>query len=217
MRFSICACMPKLYLLGGENVFKRSAREVNERAFQDAGEPLVVLVFAWARASFDKGYKKRKTLVDYFISLGASTINFTEYSDSNETIAKKMANSNLVYLTGGLASVLVERLKNMGVDRLLHDYRGVIVGRSAGALALCRKCIITCRSNSNVKIISGLGLADLTLKVHYRSEKDIALERLSREEKIYALPEGSALVYNNGVCSLMGEVYLFENGKKRML
>ncbi|MGA3290030.1 MAG: Type 1 glutamine amidotransferase-like domain-containing protein [Candidatus Bathyarchaeia archaeon] len=209
--------MPKLYLLGGENVFKRSAREVNERAFQDAGEPLVVLVFAWARASFDKGYKKRKTLVDYFISLGASTINFTEYSDSNETIAKKMANSNLVYLTGGLASVLVERLKNMGVDRLLHDYRGVIVGRSAGALALCRKCIITCRSNSNVKIISGLGLADLTLKVHYRSEKDIALERLSREEKIYALPEGSALVYNNGVCSLMGEVYLFENGKKRML
>ena len=209
--------MAKLYLLGGENVFKRSAREVNERAFQDAGEPLVVLVFAWARASFDKGYKKRKTLVDYFISLGASTINFTEYSDSNETIAKKMANSNLVYLTGGLASVLVERLKNMGVDRLLHDYRGVIVGRSAGALALCRKCIITCRSNSNVKIISGLGLADLTLKVHYRSEKDIALERLSREEKIYALPEGSALVYNNGVCSLMGEVYLFENGKKRML
>ena len=164
--------MPKLYLLGGENVFKRSAREVNERAFQDAGEPLVVLVFPWARASFDKGYKKRKTLVDYFISLGASTINFIEYSDSNETIAKKMADSNLVYLTGGLASVLVERLKNMGVDRLLHDYSGVIVGRSAGALALCRKCIITCRSNSKVKIIDGLGLADLTLKVHYKPEKD---------------------------------------------
>jgi len=50
--------MPKLYLLGGENVFKRSAREVNERAFQDAGEPSFVLVFPWAKASFDKGYKK---------------------------------------------------------------------------------------------------------------------------------------------------------------
>ncbi len=209
--------MPKLYLLGGENVFKRSAREVNERAFQDAGEPLVVLVFPWARASFDRGYKKRKRLVDYFISLGVSTINFIEYSDSNETIAKKMADSNIVYLTGGLANVLIERLKNMGVDRLLHDYRGVIVGRSAGALALCRKCIITCRSNSKVKIIDGLGLADLTLKAHYKPEKDSALEQLSRQEKIYAVPEGSALVYNNGACSFMGEVYLFENGKKRML
>jgi peptidase E len=209
--------MPKLYLLGGENVFKRSAKEVNEKAFQDAGEPPVVVVFPWARASFDRKYQKRKILTDYFISLGASTINFIEYSDSNETIAKKMADSSLVYLTGGLASVLVERLKNMGVDRLLHDYGEVIIGRSAGALALCRKCIITCRSNSKVKIINGIGLADLTLKVHYKPEKENALERLSRQEKIYAVPEGSALVYNNGACSFIGEVYLFENGKKRML
>ena len=209
--------MPKLYLLGGENVFKRSAREVNERAFQDAGEPLVVLVFPWARASFDRGYKKRKRLADYFINLGASTINFVDYSDSNEMIAKKMAGSNLIYLTGGLANVLVERLKNMGVDRLLYSYGGVIVGRSAGALALCRKCIITCRSNSKVKIIDGLGLIDLALKVHYKPEKDTTLERLSRQEKIYAVPVGSALVYDNGACSFMGEVYLFENGTKRML
>jgi peptidase E len=128
-----------------------------------------------------------------------------------------MAESNLVYLTGGLASVLVERLKNMGVDRLLHDYGSVIVGRSAGALALCRKCIITCRSNSKVKIINGIGLADLTLKVHYKPEKENALEKLSRQEKIYAVPEGSALIYNNDACSFIGEVYLFENGKKRML
>jgi peptidase E len=156
-------------------------------------------------------------LTDYFISLGASTINFIDYSDSNETIAKKMADSNLVYLTGGLASILVERLKTMGVDRLLHSYGGVIVGRSAGALALCRKCIITCRSNSKAKIISGLGLADLTLKVHYKPEKDHALEKLSRQDKIYAVPEGSALIYNNDVCSFIGEVYLFENGVKRML
>lgn len=209
--------MPKLYLLGGENVFKRSAKEVNERAFLNAGESPVVVVFSWARASFDRKYRKRKILTDYFISLGASTVTFIEYSDTNETIAEKMADSNLVYLTGGLASVLVERLKKVGVDRLLHEYGGVIVGRSAGALALCRKCVVTCRSNSKVKIIDGLGLIDLTLKVHYKPEKDSALERLSRQEKIYAVPEGSALVYNNGACSFMGEVYLFENGKKRML
>lgn len=204
--------MPKLYLLGGENVFKRSAREVNEEAFQGAGEPLVVLVFAWARASFDKSYRKRKMLVDYFVNLGASAVSFVEYSDSNEIIAKKMGDSNLVYLTGGLASVLVERLKNMGVDRLLHDYSGVIIGRSAGALALCRKCIITCRSNSKSKIIRGLGLTDFTLKVHYKAEKDKALEQLSWQEKIYAIPEGSAIVWDNGVLSFIGEAYLFENG-----
>jgi dipeptidase E len=209
--------MPKLYLLGGENVFRRSAREVNERAFQEAGEPLVVLVFAWARASFDKGYKKRERLVDYFISLGASKVNFVEYSDSKETIAEKTSSSNLIYLTGGLVSVLIERLKNMEVDNLLRGYSGVIVGRSAGALALCKKCVITYRSNSKVKLVGGLGLVDFTLKAHYKPEKDNELKRLSKEEKIYAVPEGSALVYDNGASSFIGEAYLFENGKKRML
>ena len=209
--------MPKLYLLGGENVFKRSAREVNEQAFQDAGEPLNVLVFPWARASFDKSYAKRKRLFDYFLSLGANTITFVEYSDSNEEIAEKMADSNIVYLTGGVASILIERLKNIGVGCLMHDYQGVIVGRSAGALALCRRCIITCRSNSKAKTINGLGLADLTLKVHYTPDKDGTLETLSKQERIYSVPEGSALVYNNDFCTFIGKVYLFENCEKQIL
>jgi hypothetical protein len=91
------------------------------------------------------------------------------------------------------------------------------VGRSAGALALCRKCIITCRRNSDVKIINGLGLTTFTLKVHYKPEKDAELERLSKEEKIYAVSEGSALVYDNGTLSFIGNVYLFENGNKCLL
>ena len=206
--------MPKIYLLGGENVLKKSGREVNERAFQDAGEPLAILVFSWARASFDNLYKKRKILIDYFNCLGTNTITFADYSDSKNVISRKIADSNLIYFTGGQTSILNERIKNAGVDKLIHDYKGVIVGRSAGALALCRKCIVTCRSNSKSKIINGFGLADITLKVHYRPEKDYMLEQLSKREIIYALPMGSALVYENRVCSTIRDVYLFENGEK---
>ena len=152
--------MPTLYLLGGENVCKRTAREVNERAFQDAGAPLVVVVFPWAKASFDKDYKKRANLVDYFISLGATTVEFIEYSYPREIIAQKIAASNLIYLTGGLVTALVERLKRMGVDDLLRNYPGVIVGRSAGALVLCKKCIITNRHSKAVTMIDGLAAAN---------------------------------------------------------
>ena len=112
---------------------------------------------------------------------------------------------------------MVERLKTIGVDCLLRGYGGVVVGRSAGALALCRKCIVTCRSNGKAEIIDGLGLADLTLKAHYSLEKDHALEKLSGCGKIYAVPEGSAIIYDNGVCSFIGEVFLFENGLKQTL
>ena len=74
--------MPKLYLLGGENVSKRSAKEINQSAFEDAGARPNVLVFPWARPSFDKIYRRRKLVTDYFRSLGASSVEFIEYQES---------------------------------------------------------------------------------------------------------------------------------------
>jgi len=209
--------MPKLYLLGGENVAKRTAWEVNEKAFRDAGEHAVVAVFPWARASFDRKYEKRKILTDYFIGLGARIVDFLGYSDLTETISQKIAASNLIYLTGGYVNALVERLRKRHIDELLRDYRGVIVGRSAGALALCKKCVITCRCNQKVSLVDGLGLADLSFKAHYKPQKDPALQLLSKGEKIYAVPSKSAIVYDYGVRSVIGSAYIFEDGQKNQV
>lgn len=201
--------------MGGENVAKRDSIEINETAFRDAGEAPVVAVFPWARASFDNTYKRRKRLFDYFISLGACNVDFVDYSDTYEEINRKVECSDLIYLSGGLASVLVERLKNKNVDTLLRDYDGVVVGRSAGALALGKKCVVTKnRSQPTLHMIRGIGLVEFSVKAHYKHLKDEALKRLSKQEKIYAIPERSALVYDDGCLSFMGNVYLFQNGEK---
>jgi peptidase E len=205
----------KLYFLGGENVAKRDSKEINEAAFHDAGEAPAVVVFPWARASFDNTYKRRKRLFDYFRNLGACTVDFAEYSDTLEGITRKIEHSDLIYLPGGLASVLVERLQNKSVDRLLRKYEGVVVGRSAGALALGKKCVVTKnRRHPTSKMISGIGLVNFSVKTHYKPSKDHALKNLSKREKIYAIPERSALVYDDGDLSFIGEVYLFQNGEK---
>jgi peptidase E len=209
--------MAKLYLLGGENVVKRDAKEINEEAFRDAGKAPSVLVFPWARESFDKKYIRRKRLFDYFRSLGAGNVDFADYSEAPEEIAEKVGRSDLLYLTGGLLSVLVERLKNKRVDRLLHVYNRVIVGRSAGALAVSRKCLVTDRNKHATMIVKGLGLVDLGIKVHYKPSEDAELKRLSKEEKIYAIPARSALVCDGGPLLFLGDVYLFQNGEKSLL
>lgn len=209
--------MPKYYLLGGENVHRRDAAEVNQQAFDSAGANPSVLVFAWARASFDRTFAKNKLLSDYFKSLGASTVNFVDYSSSLEEIKQKIMSANLVYLTGGLPSILIKRLKKIGVDSLLGQYNGVVVGRSAGALAVCRRCVITCRRDSEVKMIDGLGLVDLTLKAHYRLEKDEALKKLSLTDTIFALPKGSAIIYNSGKLKYIGKVFMFCNGERHLI
>jgi peptidase E len=205
----------KLYFLGGENVAKRDSREINETAFHDAGEAPAVVVLPWARTSFDSVYKRRKRLFDYFRNLGACTVDFAEYSDTLEEITRKIEGSDLIYLPGGQASVLVERLQNKSVDKLLRKYKGVVVGRSAGALALGKKCVVTKnRRNPTAQMISGIGLVDFSVKAHYKPSKDNALRMLSKKEKIYAIPERSALVYDNGTLSFMGNVYVFQNGEK---
>jgi dipeptidase E len=209
--------MPKYYLLGGENTLRRDAAEINQRAFNDAGGAPQVLVFSWARASFDNTYPKSKLIFNYFRSLGASTVTTVSYSSTFEEIKEKMSQIDLIYLTGGVPSVLLERLRKLDVDVLLKDFEGVIVGRSAGALALCRKCVITYRSNSAVKVIDGLGLVDLTLKAHYKPANDQALKELSREQDIYAVPKGSALVYDHGGLSFINNVYLFNGGERKLL
>jgi len=209
--------MTKLYFLGGENVVKRDSKEINEAAFRDAGEAPAVGVFPWARASFHQAYKRRKRLFDYFRSLGACSVDFADYSDTREEIIRKVECSDLIYLPGGRASVLVERLKNKSVDKLLRGYNGVVVGRSAGALALGKKCVITRnRRNPTSKLIRGIGLVDFSVKAHYKHLKDDALKRLSKQERIYAIPERSALIYEDGCLSFMGDVYLFQNGEKAL-
>jgi dipeptidase E len=209
--------MPKYYLLGGENTLKRDAEKVNQKAFNDAGESPSILVFPWARASFDNAYVKRKLIFDYFRSLGAGTVNFVDYSIATEELKEKISEANVVYLTGGVPSILIERLKNLKMDSLLENYAGVIVGRSAGALAVCRKCVITYKSTSEVKVIDGLGLLDLTLKVHYKAGIDEKLKELSKVQEVFAVPKGSAIIYDKGCLFFMNIVYSFRCGERYVL
>ena len=209
--------MAKLYLLGGENTIKQNARQINQQAFQDAGANPTVLVFPWARPSFDNNYARRKRLRIYFKSLGADKILFADYSDTPQQTAAEMTGSDLIYLTGGQTSILLERLKTKTVDSILRDFEGVIVGRSAGALALCKRAVVTDRYTKQTKITQGLAIAELTAKVHYKPSRDNLLKKLSKEEKIYAIPQGSAIIYNKGALSTLGNVYLFESQQKHKL
>jgi len=64
-------------------------------------------------------------------------------------------------------------------------------------------------------MVHGIGLVDLTLKVHYKPENDDMLKHFSMQGLIYAVPEASAIVCENGYLSSINNVYLFSNGEKK--
>jgi peptidase E len=209
--------MHRAYLLGGENIRKRDGEKVNQHAFNAAGGSPEVLVFSWARANFDKTYQRQKLVYNYLRYLGAKSVTIADFSISKQKLEEKISQTNLIYLTGGSPSILIERFKRMEVDTLLKDFKGVIVGRSAGALALCKKCVVTIRTIQQVKIIDGLGLLDLTMNAHYTCKKDEQLKRLSIDEQIFSVPRGSALVYAEGaLLCCINDVFLFKNGERHM-
>jgi peptidase E len=129
-----------------------------------------------------------------------------------------MQRSDLEYLPGGDTRILVERLRDTGVGSLLREYDRIIIGNSAGALALCPECILTKgREHPETEIFAGIGLVNFCVDVHYESSKDEELEKLSLKRKIYAVPERCALVYDDGKVSPIGKVYMFWKGQKALL
>lgn len=216
----------KLYFIGGENIEKREADKINKLAFKDAGSSPEVLVFPWTREKEKEEY--RKIMIDYFEDLGASEVIFAELSDSFNILKNKINNSNLIYLPGGSQELLIKNIKNKKIENSLKNYTGIIIGNSAGALIMCSKYVILEGQDDTPKtaLKQGLGLANLTIVVHFgssnpkysgRGEKEIKQFSEKINLKIYAIPENNALIYDGKNLKPIGDVYIFYKGKKKKL
>ena len=218
--------MTKLYFLGGEDIErKKDSRPINVQAFTDAGKNPIVLVFPWTGwFTTQKKNKYRKSMVSYFRQLGAKRVTFADLTDSFKKIKRKIATANLIYLPGGETQILIKRLQKRKIDLLFKKYTGVIIGNSAGTLALCRKYAVIKGQDHKPKttLEPGLGLVDFTVSVHYGSpieylggiSPDKELKQLSKKVKIYAIPERCALVYDGKNLKAIGKVFVFDKGRK---
>jgi dipeptidase E len=216
--------MTKIYFLGGEDIKKRESKKINARAFDDAGGTPTVLVFPWT-AQIEK-LEYRKIMIDYFEDIGVRKIEFAEITDSLQKIVEKVDASDLIYLPGGNTELLIKRIKDARVHVLLQKYNKVIIGNSAGSLALCRNYAVIKGQDEHPKteLVRGVGWVDFAIAVHYKSpnkllsgqEPDKELRALSEKAniKIYAIPERGALVYDGCDFKFIGDIYLFYKGEK---
>jgi peptidase E len=205
--------MLRLYMLGGEDIEKRDSRSLNEQAFREAGDSPSVAIFPWA--SKGKEEKQRRFMVTYFKELGARSIRFVEHSLPFTEMVAIAENSDIIYLPNGDAKLLIEMLRDTGSIHLLRLHDNVIIGNSAGALALCTEYIMPTKNGSDELVIGkGLGLSDFVISVRYEPAQDAQLENLSKDRSIFAIPCGAAIRSDNCSLSLLGDVELFMDGKK---
>jgi peptidase E len=206
--------MLRLYLLGGEELSEKGSKEVDRQAFRDAGGSPLVVVFPWTSREKVRQDLLRRQMVDYFKELGAKGVRFVEPSLPFPDMAKLVEESDLIYLPGGDPKVLIERMRNTGASLLLANYDKVILGNSAGAVALCSEYVLLSEESDDFTVSSGLGLVDFGVAVHYDSYMDVQLESLSTSRHIFAIPEGGAVVVSRCSISLIGPVAVFQEGRK---
>jgi dipeptidase E len=205
-----------LYFIGGGSVEQGELVRIDRAILSDIGVPHpVVLVIPWTDPDTKRRRLYEAMLGEYFVCLGAGKVIFARLRDSHQTLRNKFGEAHLVYLPGGDTECLLEAVRNKGISRLISSCGKPVVGNSAGALAMCRKVVLTSdECGGAARIVRGFGLVDFSVEVHYDRSEDEELMELSKNRRIYAVPERSCLCCHGRKLSAMGRLWLFRNGRK---
>ena len=171
--------------------------------------------FVFIASEFEKMHEKTDKYFHFFLKMfQESAISFEETCVVDgrmtaEDAQKAVKEADVVWLSGGNTPVEFAYLKKYGLDTILRQHNGVVIGMSAGAINMAKNAICTL-SCGHVKqeIYEGLGYVDFSVEPHFRSDKltDELLE-LSKEHVIYGLCDDSIIVSKDGKVSFYGEVY----------
>ena len=166
-------------------------------------------------------------LVEPFTEYGIteSTITFVNYfADTKESAAQKVREADVLYFTGGLPDLMMERLNEFELIDVLKTFDGVVLGCSAGAMIQLDEYHITPDWDySNFGYYRGLPwLKDFCLEVHFEDSKEqkVSINKViqERQKPLYAMKHNeAAMIIDNGEIQLLGNVRTFGRVELRRL
>lgn len=145
-------------------------------------------------------------------------ITFVNYfSDTKESAAQKIKQSDIVYFLGGLPDRMMDRIEEFGLVGTLKDYNGIVMGYSAGAvIQLAEYHLSPYDDYPEFGYYKGLPLLDdFYLEVHYENTEtqNNSIKRVlsERGKTVYATSLMSgAIIVDNGNIKLLGDVKTFK-------
>ena len=135
----------------------------------------------------------------------------------------EIKNADLVFLAGGNVAVQMSYFEKIGLKEILEDFKGVIIGQSAGAMNLAHE--VLCPPEYEDQIgenykWNGLGKTSISVEPHFVldvcDEIDVRLRNellnISEYRPLYAICDGSYILVDDKLSTLYGEAYLVEKG-----
>lgn len=205
-----------IVLIGGGDIIKRGSAEVDRYVMSLAGKrPTVAFIPAASNDNTDYV----RSFTNYCKSIGGGEILPILLSkESSSSAKKKIQQAQIVYLGVGDPKNLLSAIKQKGIsDELVNALESgkVIAGISAGALSVCKDCIVT---KNKKTITTGLSLTNICVDINYMEKHDKQLNSISKKVgRVYAIPEGAGIAIRDENVTMIGDsskIAIFEKGTK---
>lgn len=176
--------------------------------------------FAFVASEFEKMYEKTGHYFHFFLNMFETAGIHFENSyvvDGRmraEEAQKAVAEADVVWLSGGDTPTQFRYFRKFGLDAIIRQFDGVIIGMSAGSINLAKTAICTLNcGHSKQEIYEGLGCVDISVEPHFiRSEFSKELIDLSKQYTIYGLCDESIIICAGEKIDFYGEIYKLSNG-----
>lgn len=155
-----------------------------------------------------------KQFLDYGIA--ESNINWINYfTHSIPDMKTLIEESDILFLTGGLPDMAVERVVEKDLLESIKEIK-VVIGASAGALMQLKKFYVSPDEDySKFLIFDGLGLVDedFHIEVHYENSRiqNKYIQKILKRHcnKVLAIKQKGGIIIDNGEVKVIGEVVSF--------
>jgi len=146
--------------------------------------------------------------------IGAKDVEYVNYFRDTPSSAKnKVQNADILYFPGGAADKIMTRVIELGLYGVIENHRGIVIGFGAGAQVQ----LANYRVMSGGKMLYSLGFrfADgFDVETDYKSDETqnyyISRAVSERGLPVYAIGEEGAVIVEDGVMNLVGDVRCFQ-------
>ncbi len=168
--------------------------------------------YDWDRAFNNKNGTHYEDIIYPFLDYGIIEKNINwinQFRDSINIMKNKINESDIVFFTGGYPDKMMFRLRQFDLVDKLENYKGIMIGSSAGAMIQISEYHITKdKDYDTFSYNKGLNIIkNFDVEVHYDDYEiqNVSIKRCLKEKKkiIYSIPnDGGLLVINNKVLTM---------------
>ena len=208
------------------NFHEAWAKDIVEK-YINSEDKVVIIPFSFGNEisndeDFQNLYSKKgkwyEDVVRPFKSFGIEEENIkwvNYFKDSKENAKEIIKNSNIIFFTGGFPEKMIARLIEFDLTNDIENFKGVIIGSSAGAMIQIAEYHITPDGdystfsyNLGLNIINNFGI-----EVHYEGTdvQNTHIKKVLKEkkEKIYAITNSGGVISDNEEIIILGDTEIF--------